>query len=126
VARLSDRIGRKPFVILTFIFFSLFPLSIALSKNFPLLIIAFIIGGLRETGEPPRKAMIVDLSPKEARGRAAGLYYLIRGLAVTPAALIGGFLYEEIAPQTPFTASFTIGMIGVLIFSLTVKEKYSE
>jgi len=126
IAKLSDRIGRKPFVILTFIFFSLFPLSIALSKNFLLLLIAFIIGGLREIGEPPRKAMIVDLSPKEARGRAAGLYYLIRGLAVTPASVIGGFLYKEIAPQTPFTASFTIGMIGVLIFSLTVKEKYSE
>ncbi|MEA2204952.1 MAG: hypothetical protein QOE77_1728 [Blastocatellia bacterium] len=53
---------------------------------------AFIIGGLREIGEPARKAMIVDLAQPEVRARTVGLYYLMRSLAITPAAAIGGLL----------------------------------
>jgi hypothetical protein len=45
---------------------------------------AFIIGGLREIGEPARKAMIVDLAEPEVRARTVGLYYLMRSLAITP------------------------------------------
>ena len=53
-AKISDRIGRKPFVITTFLCFALFPLAVILSTGFNSLIIAFIIGGLREIGEPSR------------------------------------------------------------------------
>ncbi|MEE8401590.1 MAG: MFS transporter, partial [Candidatus Hydrothermarchaeaceae archaeon] len=93
VARYADRFGRKPFVILTFIFFTLFPLAVVLAKSFWLLVIAFVIAGLRETGEPARKALIVDLTSAETRGRQVGLYYLIRSFAVFPASIIGAVLW---------------------------------
>lgn len=123
IAKLSDCFGRKPFVTLTFVFFSLYPLFIVVSKDFIWLILAFIIGGLREIGEPPRKAMIVDLAPEEARGNAVGLYYLIRGLTVTPASFIGGLLWLW-APQVPFFIAFAIGVAGTFLFYITVKEKF--
>lgn len=123
VAKLSDRIGRKPFVTLTFTFFSLYPLAIALSNDFVGLILAFIIGGLREIGEPPRKALIVDFAPEKAKGSGVGLYYLLRGLSVAPASFIGGLLYI-IAPQFPFFTAFFIGASGAFLFTLVVKERY--
>src|SRR6185503_16241045 len=49
-AKLADRIGRKPFVIATFVCFALFPISIVLSSGFASLAFAFVIGGLREIG----------------------------------------------------------------------------
>src|SRR5215213_10576900 len=52
--RIADRIGRKPFVILTFLSFALFPVAIILASNFVWLIVAYVIGGLREIGEPSR------------------------------------------------------------------------
>ncbi|MEN3334898.1 MAG: hypothetical protein V7641_4263 [Blastocatellia bacterium] len=57
-AKLADRYGRKPFVVATFICFSLFPLAVVLSHSFAALIPAFVIGGLRELGEPARKATL--------------------------------------------------------------------
>ncbi|MCK4310861.1 MAG: hypothetical protein KAV80_05355, partial [Methanomicrobia archaeon] len=51
------------------------------------------------------------------RGRAVGTYYLIRGLVVFPASLIGGLLWT-IAPQTTFYAAFLIGVTGVIVFAL--------
>src|SRR5713226_2430968 len=55
--RIADRIGRKPFVIATFVAFSLFPLAVVMARNFAGLVAAFVVGGLRELGEPSRKAL---------------------------------------------------------------------
>ncbi len=122
--KIADRIGRKPFVIVTFTCFALFPLSIILAKSYTLLIFAFIIGGLREIGEPSRKAMIVDFAAPHLRARSVGLYYLVRGLTITPAAAVGGLLWK-VTPQTPFLLAFVIGIVGVLVFAATVEEQYA-
>lgn len=118
VARLSDRMNRKPFVLLTFAFFALFPLALGLARGGGAwLLAAFVIAGLRETGEPARKALIVDLASAGARGRAVGLYYLIRGLAVFPASLVGGWLWT-IDRRLPFYAAFAVGAAGFLVHAL--------
>jgi MFS family permease len=123
--RIADRIGRKPFVILTFLSFALFPLAIIFASNFRWLIVAYVIGGLREIGEPSRKAMIVDLAHDNIRARSVGLYYLVRSLSITPAAVIGGLLWN-IAPQVPFLAAGLIGLIGTIVFISTVEERYAS
>lgn len=123
--RVADRVGRKPFVILTFVCFALFPLTVVAARSYALLIVAFVIGGLREIGEPARKAMIVDFAQEDLRARSVGLYYLIRGLSITPAAVIGGFLWK-ITPEVPFMIAAAIGMLGTLIFALTVEERFAS
>ena len=123
--KLADRIGRKPVVIVTFISFALFPLAVILATNFALLAIAFMIGGLREIGEPARKAMIVDFAADHLRARSVGLYYLIRSLSITPAAAIGGLLWS-VDPRAPFVAAAVIGVIGTLVFAATVEERFAS
>jgi len=122
--KIADRIGRKPFVIATFICFALFPLAIVFASGFASLVAAFVIGGLREIGEPSRKAMIVDFAEPHLRARTVGLYYLARGLAVTPAAVVGGLLWKA-APEAPFIVAGAVGMIGAAVFALTVEERYA-
>jgi MFS family permease len=123
--KIADRIGRKPFVIATFVSFALFPLAVMMATSFAFLIIAFIIGGLREIGEPSRKAMIVDFARDDLRARSVGLYYLVRSLSITPAAAIGGLLWK-IAPQVPFLTAGVIGMIATIVFTVTVEERYAS
>jgi MFS family permease len=123
--KIADRVGRKPFVIATFLCFALFPLAIIAASSFALIVLAFVIGGLREIGEPARKAMIVDLAQENVRARSVGLYYLVRSLSITPAAAIGGLLWS-ISPQVPFVVAGVIGLIGTLVFAVTVEEKYAS
>ena len=123
--KLADRIGRKPVVIVTFISFALFPLAVILATNFALLVIAFMIGGLREIGEPARKAMIVDFAKDSLRARSVGLYYLVRSLSITPAAALGGLLWN-VDPRTPFVAAAVVGVIGTLVFAATVEERFAS
>ena len=81
-------------MIATFLAFSAFPVAVALGHDAASLVVAFVIGGLREVGEPARKAMIVDLVQPVLRARSVGLYYLIRSLAIAPAAFVGGVLWQ--------------------------------
>jgi MFS family permease len=123
--KIADRVGRKPFVIATFVCFALFPLSVVMSSGFASLVVAFVIGGLREIGEPSRKAMIVDFAQEDLRARTVGLYYLVRSITITPSAAIGGLLWK-IAPQVPFVTAGIIGLVGALVFAATVEERYAS
>src|SRR5437016_2508796 len=125
VAPVADRFGRKPFVIATFIAFAAFPITVVLAQSFATLVIAFVVGGLREVGEPARKAMIVDMVRPSLRARSIGLYYLVRSLTVAPAAFIGGVLWK-VSPGLPFWLAGAIGLIGVAVFAATVEERYAS
>jgi len=123
--KIADRVGRKPFVIATFLSFALFPLAVISASSFTLLVVAFIIGGVREIGEPSRKAMILDFAQEGVRARSVGLYYLVRSLSITPAAAIGGLLWK-ISPEAPFVVAGVIGLLGTVVFALTVEEQYAS
>jgi MFS family permease len=116
VAYLADRMGKKPFVLLTFVFFSLFPLALLFSRTYGLLLAAFVLRGLKEFGEPARKALIVDLAPEDRKASVFGLYYLIRDVIVSVAAFGGAFLWE-IAPQVNLLTALGFGAAGTLWFA---------
>ncbi|MGH9847360.1 MAG: MFS transporter, partial [Blastocatellia bacterium] len=115
--RLADLGGRRPLIALTFLFFALFPLAVQWVQGTVTLAIAFVIGGLKEMGEPARKALIVDLSDPAQRGRAVGVYYTVRNLLIVPAGALGGLLWAR-APRLPLLAGFVVGMLGLLVFWL--------
>ena len=121
-ARIARRSGKKPFVIATFIAFALFPLAVAYSTGFATLALAFTIGGLREIGEPARKALIVDLAEPHLRARTVGLYYLVRSMAISPAAAVGGVLWG-VRPQLPFLIACGFGLAGAALFAATVRPE---
>lgn len=124
VAHFSDKMERKPFVLLTFVFFTLFPAALFFSKTFPMLILAFIVRGLKEFGDPTRKALIADLAPKETKARTVGLYYLIRDLTVAFGALLGGWLWS-LGEAANLWAAFGFGVLGTIIFLSWKNERVS-
>src|SRR5882724_109915 len=114
VATLADRQGRTPFVMAGFLCYALFPFLLVSAQGPAGLVAAFVCAGLREIGEPARKAMIVDLANAAQRGQMVGVYYFTRGLVVMPASLLGGLLWT-LAPQTPFFVAAGVCLIGVML-----------
>jgi MFS family permease len=110
-AALAERVERKPFVVLTYAFFTIFPVAVLCATSFPELVGAYVLGGLREIGEPARKSLILDLADETARGRTVGVYYAIRGFAVAGAAAIGGVLWS-LHPALTFLAAGALGILG--------------
>jgi MFS family permease len=116
IAYLADRSTKKPFVVITFVNFSLFPLMLLFSQSFWVLAAAFILRGLKEFGEPTRKALIMDLAPEGSKAGMFGLYYLLRDTVVSVAAFGGAFLWM-IDPKVNLLAAFAFGLLGTTWFA---------
>ncbi len=121
VAHMADRMGKRPFVLATFVFFTLFPLALLWSSSFGLLAAAFVLRGLKEFGEPTRKALIMDLAPEGRKAAMFGLYYLIRDVIVSAAAF-GGALLWMISPTVNLLTAFAFGAAGTAWFALRGRE----
>lgn len=117
VAYFADRTTKKPFVATTFLFFTLFPLVLLFCKSFFWLVFAFILRGLKEFGEPTRKALIMDLAPEDGKAGMFGLYYLLRDVIVSVAAFGGAFLWQ-LGPAVNFLVAFSCGFVGTIGFAL--------
>ena len=115
MGRLADLTGRKPLVAATFIAFAAFPVAVRFAHGWPALVAAFVVGGLKEMGEPARKAMIVDLSDPAHRARSVGVYYTIRNLLVVPAGAFGGWLYTR-DPGLPLEVAGGVALAGVVVY----------
>lgn len=115
VAHLADRHGQRPFVLATFGFFTLFPICLLWADSFGWLALAFAVRGLKEFGEPARKALIIGQAQPELRARTYGAYYLIRDCLVTTGSLVGAWLWN-ISPQANFVAAAVCGGLGTFWF----------
>ena len=120
--RLADVMGRSHMVVLTFLFFAAFPLAVRFASTYPQLLAAFVIGGLKEIGEPARKSLIVDLAPDATRASTVGVYYGIRNLLVVPAGLIGGLLWKS-DPRLPLEVACLISLTGAIAFVIVRRKK---
>ena len=121
VAYLADKNAKKPFVMITFVFFTLFPLVLIYCRSFEYLVAAFILRGLKEFGEPTRKALIMALAPESCKAGMFGLYYLVRDSFVSVAAFGGAFLWQ-LSPETNFFVAFVFGVIGTLYYAIAGRD----
>jgi MFS family permease len=117
----ADKYRREPFVIATFVMFSLFPIALLMSRSFSALIIAFTIRGLKEFGDTSRKALIIGYSEPERRGQMIGAYYLVRDLVVSTGAILGAYLWN-LGPALNFLGAAAIGAAGTIFYIRTTRR----
>src|SRR5207244_3005724 len=117
----ADRRGREPFVIVTFIVFTLFPITLLMSRSFSALVIAFVIRGFKEFGDTSRKALIIGYSESERRGQIIGAYYLIRDLIVSTGAILGAYLWT-LGPALNFLGAAAFGAAGTVFYMKTIRQ----
>jgi MFS family permease len=117
----ADKYGREPFVVATFIMFTLFPISLLMSRSFSALVIAFAVRGLKEFGDTSRKALIIGYSDSERRGQMIGAYYLVRDLIVSTGALLGAYLWQ-LGPALNFLGAAALGVAGTAFYVKTIRQ----
>jgi MFS family permease len=117
----ADRYRREPFVIVTFVMFTLFPISLLMSRSFSALVIAFVIRGFKEFGDPSRKALIIGYSDPARRGQMVGSYYLVRDLIVSTGAILGAYLWK-LGPALNFLGATAIGAAGTIFYIRTTRR----
>jgi MFS family permease len=118
----ADKHSREPFVVVTFVMFALFPLTLLFARSFAALVVAFIIRGLKEFGDTSRKALIINYSEPQRRGQMVGAYYLARDLVVSVAALLGAYLWK-LGPEKNFLGAAAFGLLGTVLYIKMVRQQ---
>ncbi|MDF1507277.1 MFS transporter [Robertmurraya sp. DFI.2.37] len=127
--RLSDRIGRKPVIMIGILGLSISFFLMALSEQLWMLFLARILGGfLSSANMPTVMAYVADITTEEDRGKGMGIIGAATGLGFIFGPAIGG-IFSEIALSLPFfiaaaSSLFTFFLvIFVLKESLTIENR---
>ncbi|MEO8563155.1 MAG: MFS transporter [bacterium] len=119
---LSDRIGRRPTLIMGWALYAAVYLGFALAhvawQAWALFAIYGIFFGLTEGSE---RALIADLVALERRGTAFGWYNLAIGLGALPASLLFGFVWDHHGPPMAFAMGAALALgASIAMIAVTV------
>lgn len=121
--RLSDRIGRKSVLSLSFLLWGLVCLIIILFRNYWAIILVFVLFGLhRGALEPVQKTFVSEISPKEYRASGLGSFQMVTGLCALPASFAAGIFWDKVNVFFPFYVSLVLTALAILLL-MFVKER---
>jgi len=119
----SDRIGRRPVIIMGLLIFALVYCGFALSDGRAAIWVLFLIYGIYYAlTEGVMRAYAADLAPAELRGTALGAYWTLNGAAILPASVIAGFLWDEVSHAAPFFYGAAAAILAALVLLALVRE----
>src|SRR5205085_11653888 len=103
VGTLSDRIGRRIVLIAAYVLFAGVYVLFAASTSRAVVIGGFVLLGVHSALlEGSQRSMIADLVPKARRATAYGIYYAVVGLALLPASIGAGALWDRAGARVAF------------------------
>jgi len=120
--KVSDRIGRKPVIMIGIFGLSLSFFMLALSTNLWMLFAARIIGGLLSAANMPTvMAYVADITTEDERGKGMGIVGAATGLGFILGPAIGG-IFTNINLEAPFYIAGILSFITLILVLFILKE----
>lgn len=121
---LSDKIGRKPVIIIGYLIFGITCILLTFFSALFLILLGFILFGVFSAFvEGVQKAYVVDLAPADLKGTALGTYHTAIGIVALPAGLIMGLIWDTISSEAMFVYSLFLTSISIILFLLVKNNK---
>lgn len=124
----ADRFGRKKIILLGFVLFAGLYYGFAVAKAASTIWLLFGLYGLfMGFTEGVQKAFLATIIPPDFKATAFGIYAAAVGLAMLPASLIAGWLWDHVAPAATFYFGAATASLAAILFTvLIVLIRYSQ
>jgi MFS family permease len=122
IGTLSDRIGRKRLLVPGYLMFSLCYLGFGLATNQATMIAAFAAYGVYTaliTGV--ERAYVAEIAPPELKATMLGLQSTVAGVALLPASVVAGFLWDGFGPAVPFVFGAALSFAAAIILMMNMR-----
>lgn len=118
---LSDRLGRRPVLLISLGGATLNYLLMALAPSVALLIVGRAIAGLTSANISVATAYITDISPEEARAKRFGIFNAMFGIGFILGPVVGGVLGDYWL-RLPFIAAAILNAANLLLALFVLPE----
>ncbi len=114
---LADKIGMRKMILSGFLFYAAIYAGLAFATNQLHIWGLFILYGLfKGTSEGAQRAYLANIAPPERKATAFGIYHTAIGLALLPASIIAGALWDKIGPEATFLYGTVTALIAFVLF----------
>lgn len=121
--KLSDKIGRKHLLVGGYLTFSLVYFGFAFCTSKPLMILIFVVYGIYTAMTAgAERAFIAEIAPTKLKGTMLGLHSTLVGIALLPASVIAGFLWDKIGVFAPFMFGGILSLIAALLLATKMRS----
>ena len=108
---LSDRLGERTLITVSWIFYGLVYLLFAVLEDKTSIVALFLVYGIYfGFSEPAERALVSKLSPLKRQGSGFGWFHFVVGIASLPASLLFGIVWEKFG----YAAAFLMGGLFAL------------
>ena len=119
---LADKVGMKRMILFSFIFYAGIYAGLAFVTNQAQILGLFILYGLfKGMSEGTQRAYLASLAPPERKATAFGIYHTSVGIALLPASIIAGALWDKIGPEATFLYGTVTASLAFILFSIRKK-----
>jgi MFS family permease len=120
---LSDRAGRRRTIVLGWTVYALAYAGFAVARSPWAVAALFACYGLfHALSEGAERAIVADLAGERTRGRAFGLFHAVSGLALLPASLLTGLLWQKLGAPVALATGAALAAIAAACLLLWVPE----
>lgn len=121
--RLSDKIGRKYVLLISYLFWIAVCLGVISEPNRMMIIFIFILYGAHKGAlEPVQRTFVCELAPPEFRASCLGGFQMIIGLCALPASFVAGVLWDTLGFLVPFYLSLILTLVSGIML-LFIKKR---
>jgi MFS family permease len=114
----ADRFGRKRVILLGFVLFAVLYYGFAVASSTGAIWILFGLYGLfMGLTEGVQKAFLATIIPADFKATAFGVFYTVVGIAMFPASLIGGWLWDHVSPSATFYFGASTAALSAIMFT---------
>lgn len=111
--------GRKSLLIGGYVAFSAVYFGFAVCDSKPFMIAIFVLYGVYTAMTAgAERAFIAEISPAELKGTMFGLQSTLAGIALLPASVIAGLLWNGIGSFAPFVFGGLLSLAAALLLAL--------
>lgn len=116
---ISDKIGRKPLIIIGYIVFSIVYFGFGFAHSSKILwILIGLYGIYKGLADGAQRTLISDLVPSHQRGSAFGIFHTSVSMATLPSSIIAGLLWDKIGAPAPFLFGGILALVSSLLMSI--------
>lgn len=113
---LADRVGKKSMVLAGWLVYAVVYAGMGLTDSLGWALALLALYGLYwSLAESVLRAIVADLVPQELRGTAYGMYWFCVGIAVLPANLIFGILYDKVGRGSAFLTGAGLSLLACMM-----------